>query len=80
MLLYNYYADPPGTIVANDFNNYIGKRLSDEKFEALKSNCILPSTFKFPSKTECGEHRSFNPQCVNEYAWYHTHLFKMEYH
>ena len=47
LVLYDYYVDPPGTIVANDFNNYIGKRLSDEKFEALISNCILPSTFKF---------------------------------
>ena len=68
MLLYNYYVDPPGTIVANDFNNYIGKRPSDEKFEALKSTCILPSTFKFPSKIEYGKHQSFNPQWINEYV------------
>ena len=44
-----------------------------------KNLTILPSTFKFPSKIEYGKHRSFNPQWVNEYAWYHTHLFKMEY-
>ena len=37
-------------------HNYIGIRLSDEKFEALKSNCILPCTFKFPSKIEYGKH------------------------
>ena len=61
--------DPPGAIVANDINNYIGKRLSDEKFDALKYNCVLPSSFKYPSKIEYGKHRSFNQQWLNEYVW-----------
>lgn len=70
-MIYTYnYVDPPGIIVANDINSYIGKRLSnEEKFEALKSNCILPSIFKYPSKKEYGKHRLFNQQWFNEYAW-----------
>ena len=58
------------TRIVNDFYYFISRRLSDEeKFEALKLDCTLPSTFKLPIKLEYGKHRSFNQAWFNEYKW-----------
>lgn len=56
--------------MANDFHNFIGRRLSDEeKFEALKSHRVLPSSFKLRTRLEYGKQRSFNQTWLNEYKW-----------
>ena len=56
--------------VANDFDLFVGKSLTDaDKLSALENHFKPSKTYRFPVRVEYGKKRSFNPNWMDKHNW-----------